>query len=400
VRVFTPAPSGMSARDTHKLMGRGISAFALLLLLQASGEIMTQMLWTAGWWEATFLWGFLGVLVVFVVASFRGHGLTWSAAMLSALVLLGLMLWPAAVPADVPGTIGTPWLWAMINVGAVWCAFAFGTIAGCVYTVLIGGVFAVVRTLPQGASAAWQVALQDASFATVLGLIICLTIGILRSAARRVDTAAESAIRSYREAAAETALSNERLRLDALLHDSVMTALITGAHAASPRERLSSAELAVSALQRLEDQGSKTEEAAPATVAELAARIQFTVGEGVGHPELFISHDSREPLFLQGEVVRAVFEATTEAVNNAVRHSGATRCEVRVTCHRSGDSARLTVSVKDNGVGFNRDVVSDRRLGIKVSIIGRMEAVGGAASVTSAAGAGTEVRLTWTGAEA
>lgn len=400
MRVFAPAPSGMSARDTHNLMGRGISAFALLLLLQASGEVMTQMQWTAEWWEATFLWGFLGVLLMFVFASLRGRGLTWSAAMLSALVLFGLLLWPAAVPPDVPATIGSPWLWAMINVGAVWCAFAFGTIPGCVYTVLIGGVFAVVRTLPQGASATWEVALQDASFASVLGLIICLTIGILRTAACRVDTAAESAIRSYREAAAETALSNERLRLDALLHDSVMTALITGAHAASPRERLSSAELAVSALQRLEDQGSKIEEAAPATAAELAARIQFTVGDGVENLEVIVSLDSREHLFLPGEVVRAVFEATTEAVNNAVRHSGAIRCQVQVNCHKSGNSAKLAVFIKDNGAGFKKEAVSDRRLGIKVSIVGRMEAVGGAASIASTLGVGTEVRLTWTGAAA
>ncbi|MBT8162564.1 MULTISPECIES: sensor histidine kinase [Arthrobacter] len=400
MKVFVEAPSGVSAKDTHKLMGRGISAFALLLLLQTFGQILTQMRWTADWWEAIFLWSFLGLLVVFVVASIRGRGLTWSAAALSALVLFGLLLWPVAVPSNVPETIGTPWLWALINVGAVWCAFAFGTVPGCVYTVVIGVVFAVVRTTPQAASASLQVALEDAAFATVMGLIICLTIGILRSAAHRVDTSAEEAILRYREAAAEKALSSERLRLDALLHDSVMTVLITGARSVSVPERQSSAELAASALERLDVQASEESKAAPATVTELAARIRFTVDDGVEDPEVVVTCDATETLRLPGEVVRAVFEATTEAVHNAARHSGAARCEVRVTGHKAGDDARVIVSVKDNGSGFNPDLVSDRRLGIKVSIIGRLEAVGGTATVTSTIGAGTDVRLTWSGAPA
>ncbi|GAA4035368.1 hypothetical protein GCM10023063_19800 [Arthrobacter methylotrophus] len=399
MKAFVAAPTSLSARATHKLIGRGISAFALLLLLQTFGQILNQMQWTADWWEVVFLWTFLGILVVFVGASVRGRGLTLSAAVLSSLVLIGLLLWPVAVPTSVPATIGTPWLWAMINVGAAWCTFAFGTISGCAYTIFIGGAFAVIRTMPQAASASLPVALEDAAFATVMGLIICVTIGILRHAAQRVDTASEDAIVQYREAAEETAISNERLRLDALLHDSVMTVLITGAQSASPRERQASAELAGSALERLDRQDGEATEAAPATVAELAARIRFTVDDGVEDPEVVVSHDSPD-LRLPGMIVRAVFEATTEAVHNAARHSAATRCEVRVTGHKSGDNARVAVTIKDNGTGFNPELVSDRRLGIKVSIKGRLDSVGGTADVISSLGAGTEVRLAWTGAAA
>ncbi|WP_344368034.1 sensor histidine kinase [Arthrobacter humicola] len=358
------------------------------------------MQWTAGWWETVFMWAFLGLLAVFVAASIRGRGLTWTAAVLSGLVMFGLILWPAAVPSSVPATIGTPWLWAMINVGAVWCAFAFGTVVGCAYAVFIGGVFAVIRTMPQSASASLPVALEDAAFSTVMGLTICVTIGILRHAAQRVDSAAEAAIVQYRDAAAETAVSNERLRLDALLHDSVMTVLITAAQSGSTRERQASAKLAGSALERLDKQGTEAPEVAPATVTELAARIRFTVDDGVEDPEVLVSCDSPEHLVLPGEIVRAVFEATTEAVMNAARHSGATRCEVRVAGHKTAETARVAVSIKDNGTGFNPELVSDRRLGIRVSIIGRLDAVGGTADVISAPGAGTEVRLSWAGAAA
>jgi signal transduction histidine kinase len=284
-------------------------------------------------------------------------------------------------------------------VGAAWCAFSLGPRAGCIYTLAIGGVFTAVRTTRQGGAASLQVALEDALFATVLGLIICVTIGILRRAAERADTAADQAIEQYREAASATALSNERLRLDGLLHDSVMTALLTASQAGSAEERGASARLAQSALQRLEQQGTAASEAGPATLAEVAARIRFTVGSGTSDPVVTVMCESPEHLLLPGNVVRAVFEATTEAVHNAVRHSGASRCEVTLTGHRVAGIAKITVTIKDNGTGFDPGLVSDRRLGIRVSIIGRMEAAGGSAAINTPAFAGTEVRLSWEGKE-
>lgn len=149
MKLMVPVPSGVSARETHRLMGRGISAFALLLVLQASGSIATQAGFAAPWWDAAFLWLFLGALLCFMAAAVRGRGLLWTSALLAFLVLAGLVLWPMAVPPEVPEDIGTPWLWAMINVGAAWSAFAFGTVTGCVYTVVIGGVFAAIRLCPR-----------------------------------------------------------------------------------------------------------------------------------------------------------------------------------------------------------------------------------------------------------
>ncbi|MEV7663529.1 ATP-binding protein [Paenarthrobacter sp. NPDC089316] len=394
--VLTPAPIGVSAKATHRLMGRGISAFALLLLLQASGSIVRQSLWASPWWNAVFLWGFLAVVVVFTAASVRGRGLTASSGVLASLVFCGLALWPVAVPTTVPPDIGTPWLWAMINVGAAWSAFAFGSVIGCAYTVAVGILFAVVRTLPQSSSAPLSIAIQDAAFATILGVIICLTIGILRQAATSVDVAAEAAIAKYRDAAAETALSNERLRMDGLLHDSVMTALLTAAQSGSARERQASAELAASAMDRLDVQGLDRMEAAPASLTELAARIRFTTADDTDML-VGVHCDVSSPFRLPGPVVRAVFEASTEAVMNAARHSQANSCEVRITGHRSGNIATVAVSIKDNGKGFQPELVSDRRLGIKVSIQGRMRTIGGEADINSTIGSGTDIKLSWSG---
>lgn len=381
-------------------MGRGIAVFALLLLFQASGSVISETAYAAAWWNLIFLTPFLAAVAAFAIASIRGRGLTAIAGFLAFLVLAGLALWPLAVPPTVPEDFGTPWMWAMINVGAAWCSFSLGARVGCVYTLVIGVVFTTVRTTRQGGSGSLQVALEDALFATVLGLIICVTIGILRRAAARADAAAGQAIEQYRDAASATALSNERLRLDGLLHDSVMTALLTASHAGSLEERNASARLAQSALQRLDQQGSAATEAGPAALAEVAARIRFTVGSGAAEPVVSVVCDSPERLLLPGHVVRAVFEATTEAVHNAVRHSGASRCEVLLTGHRLMGPTKITISIKDNGTGFDPSLVSDRRLGIRVSIIGRMEAAGGSAAIFTSNRTGTEVRLSWEGDEA
>lgn len=84
--------------------------------------------------------------------------------------------------------------------------------------------------------------------------------------------------------------------------------------------------------------------------------------------------------------------ATCEALANAGRHAGAERVRVTVR-HDAGD---LTVTVADDGVGFEPAVVAERERDGHFGIRGmeeRMADVGGVAALTSRAGAGTTVVL-------
>lgn len=58
------------------------------------------------------------------------------------------------------------------------------------------------------------------------------------------------------------------------------------------------------------------------------------------------------------------------------------------------DDERVEVFVKDRGPGFDPDRVAPDRMGVRESILGRMERHGGHAEVRTAPGEGTEVRLT------
>lgn len=394
------APSGASAKATERLLGSGISAFSVVLLLQALGLVIAQVQGTGSWWVAIFLCGILTVFVCSVIASVHGRSHRTTHILLLVMVLAGFSLWQVAAPPDPPPEIGTPWLWAAMNVSAVWVTFAAGTTTGFLYALATGAVFMALRTTSQveWTSTAW--AGEDTLFATILALVICLTIGILRQAAVRLDEAADEAIRHYTLAASATALSRERLRLDGLLHDSVMAALLTAANARSIDEYDASSLLARDALERLELYETGSESSSFETVTELVARIRFTVDDGDSDLKVSVTCDSPTKVTLPPAVARALFEATTEAVRNTTRHSGAEHCGVNVVARKHFDTNRILVQIKDNGSGFDETSVSDRRLGIRVSIIGRLRSVGGSGKVRSTPGAGTEVDLEWEGASA
>jgi signal transduction histidine kinase len=57
------------------------------------------------------------------------------------------------------------------------------------------------------------------------------------------------------------------------------------------------------------------------------------------------------------------------------------------------DPHTVTVFVRDRGQGFDMTAVPDDRMGVRHSVIGRMERHGGHATVKTAPGEGTEVRL-------
>jgi signal transduction histidine kinase len=51
--------------------------------------------------------------------------------------------------------------------------------------------------------------------------------------------------------------------------------------------------------------------------------------------------------------------------------------------------------VKDNGRGFRPSRIPKNRLGLKLSIIGRMKSVGGRVFIDSSPGKGTNVIIEW-----
>jgi signal transduction histidine kinase len=83
-----------------------------------------------------------------------------------------------------------------------------------------------------------------------------------------------------------------------------------------------------------------------------------------------------------------------EALTNVARHAGTG--EADLAGRAEGEGASITV--RDNGVGFDVDAVPAHRRGLRESIDGRMRSVGGSASIRSGRGSGTQIVLRWPGA--
>jgi len=87
--------------------------------------------------------------------------------------------------------------------------------------------------------------------------------------------------------------------------------------------------------------------------------------------------------------VAALLQASREAATNAAKHAGAPRIDVFAEVGHE----TIEVFVRDQGVGFDADMIDDDRVGVRDSIRGRMERHGGAATLHSTVGKGTEVEL-------
>jgi signal transduction histidine kinase len=85
----------------------------------------------------------------------------------------------------------------------------------------------------------------------------------------------------------------------------------------------------------------------------------------------------------------ALLQATREALSNAARHSGAET----VSVYAEMSERSVVVHVRDRGKGFNVADIPPDRMGVRESILGRLERHGGTARVTSSPGEGTRIEL-------
>jgi signal transduction histidine kinase len=101
-----------------------------------------------------------------------------------------------------------------------------------------------------------------------------------------------------------------------------------------------------------------------------------------------------QPVTLPEATAQAVAAAVTEALGNVARHAGP---QARAWVLVEDDGLAVTVTVRDDGIGFARDRLAEAasagRLGVAQAIAGRLREAGGEASITSAPGQGTEVEL-------
>ena len=304
--------------------------------------------------------------------------------------LVFVLTWVVALEGrELPSSIA-PWIVEITALATVPAALAWRPALAWVYLVVNAALIAPVRFYSSD-MVDLITPLQFAFFTLTYTAIFSVVADAAMRNARALDSVTRHTHDAAARAAAASAVRQEQARLDALVHDAVMGTLYyasRGDATLDPAVRRQ----AVAALATLEDLRALSDEGGEdVTPAAFGSRIR-SVALDAG-PGLRVEVSDRRVDPVPGLVAAAFAEATAEAVRNSIQHSRSItdgRVLVELT------NRRILVTIEDDGVGFDPRAVAPDRLGITVSIRGRLEALsGGGVRVESQPGRGTRVLLEW-----
>lgn len=284
----------------------------------------------------------------------------------------------------------SPWVLGITGLGTVPAALAWRPAFAWLYffpnILLMGPVrdFSDAHENP-------TIALQDVFFSLSFTAIFTALAMMSMRSARAVDRAAASAREVAARASSAEARLRERARLDALVHDEVMATLYY-ATVGTPELDAAVARQARKALDELRAVGN--DEDVPLEVDDFVNRLRSATVEQ--SPVVTFAVDGSRTQQVPADVASAFVEAAGEAVRNSLAYASTDEHPVPVTVLLSLDEGSVVASIADEGTGFNPRAVPPHRLGIRVSIEGRMATVPGCfATVESRPRHGTLVTLGW-----
>lgn len=390
-RADPPGPERFTEARVERIIrlvvGLGCAVLGAQSFLNALGSAQED----AGWHLVLMIVAFVP-LAIMILALFADLWARAASGVCAVTLVVVFACWPLATRGIASPPHEQPWIWYLINVACAAAVVAFSVTLQIVWAAVVPLLYAVVRWTQVGTARDQIVSVAlDGAFAMILaGLIIALA-WLLRSMGRSVDRARGVAVESYAAAAAADAAETERIAVAALMHDSVLAALIAAERATTPREEALAVAMAREALTRLANAEQDAREGSDETLsaASLAEEIERAAAE-TGLRLAVEAHVSNDAPAVPGRVARAVVLAASQALTNAAQHAGGSG----VTVTLAADARGVAVRIADAGSGFDPAEVAHDRLGIRGSIVARMAAAGGRGRVQTGA-SGTVVLLDW-----
>ena len=331
-------------------------------------------------------------LLAMLVACLIGRAVRTFSGIFAVVYVLVLAAWPTIVDPSDKGAGEQPWIFFLVNVGVVAAMLAFPLALQFVWAAGVPFVYGYVR-LVQGEFSRdfWVTTAFDVSFTLILGVVIVSLGWMFRSVAAGVDEARGQAVASYSTAAAAAAAEEERAAMSALMHDSVLAALIAAERAEGDRARELAVAMAREALTRLANtEAAVAQEGSDEPVGTVQIVVELRRALSELGADAIVEERGGVGL-IPGRAARALVLAARQAIGNAVSHAGGRGLHIIVEGH--GDEG-IGVTISDTGPGFDVESIGADRLGIRASIFARMAGVAGTADIISD-GHGTTVVLGW-----
>ncbi|MDN3495362.1 hypothetical protein QL996_05440 [Planococcus sp. APC 4015] len=395
-REATAGIGSFTRQRVERIIALVAGVGALLIFVQTFFTALSQTSQLGPWSVALLVAGF-GPLTLWIIACLSGRWVRPASSFFAITYVATLAIWPVATAQATLPAADVPWIWLLVNLATLAAVLVYSLPLQIAWTIFAPLLAGLLRLIQGGFEAsAWYAVTLDVSFAWILGGVILSLGWVLRSIAVGVDEARGHAVDSYARAAAANAAEQERVAVAALMHDSVLAALIAAERADTARARTLAMAMAREALTRLANaeqdaaEGSDT----PRSATGIAEDLEVAARE-VGVTVNVDRRIAAETPAVPGRVARALVLAATQAVANAVQHAGG--AGLRVSVEAGID--QICLVVRDSGEGFDMAGVPDDRLGIRGSIIARVAAVGGVADLQSSS-RGTIVALEWPASDA
>lgn len=275
-------------------------------------------------------------------------------------------------------------LWATNAVISV--AILTGPVGGIVAGLIVGGTSTFVKG---------ELNLDFGRNATIIVIVATgMAVGLAAANARRVQEQLSLAARI-------AAAAEERERLSREVHDGVLQVLALiarrGREIGGPTDEL--ATLAAEQERTLRRLISDTDEPVPASPDALSSALQRSVDlaavlRAFADDRISVSAPA-DAVMVPAHTGSEIRAAVGNALDNVANHAGpGARAYILVE-----DLGRdLVVSVRDDGIGIPdgrlAEAVTQGRVGVSKSIVGRIESLGGTAQLDTEPGAGTEWEFT------
>jgi len=343
-------------------------------------------------------WYAYALIAIAVVAPFVLGVLAWIvprtvmrrlAASTALLFLVAMSLFPWGLPTTTLTDNAIPWYQGIHALHGMIAAIVWQSKKVWLYGIAQGVVIALVQNTVR--DNAGKAALLDGVGSLVfIVILMAATVGVVR-AADRLDIASATARAQAARTASSRTREREETRINAMVHDDIMSVLLTASRENPPASLGDQARVALASIDALETHDAS---ARHYTVGE-AVLVILDVIQRVA-PSTQVTRNEDEGTGIPADVVTALSDALAEALRNSVRHAGLEGADVprrvQIEAHERG----IVVVMRDEGRGFNTKAVASRRLGIRLSILERMSIVpGGSARVESRPGEGTMVELSW-----
>ncbi|MCW4354213.1 hypothetical protein ONR57_12975 [Hoyosella sp. YIM 151337] len=226
---------------------------------------------------------------------------------------------------------------------------------------------------------------------TLQVLLFAVTVFALARAGRILDETAVATRLQVVQTSVAKARTAEQRRVNAFVHDGVMSTLIAGARNLTSAELARQAATTLAELDRASEEEIGNEEV---SATQFLGNLRATIVEIKESARLLVAASSQEcSASIPVTVGRAFCAGMAEALRNVQRHAGVCAvCEVQVFL-----GTEVRIDVVDNGVGFDTESASEFRLGVRASILDRFAQLEGARAVVhSEPGRGTRVTMSWT----